>query len=366
MTSRKQELIQEVQRLSAESSSGVCTRDYFRRHSDFTEHVVKKEFGNFSELLRAASLASGRVTNAYDARKSALETEVRFSEYFDVSVRPWAKEYQEKEADQVTMVIASDFHGPFTDRFALSVLLDTIERVQPDIVVLNGDIVEFEAVNRWTKGPNKLHSIQEDVDFAVDEILRPIRLAAPHAQIDYITGNHEYNICRYLAEQAPGLASLRCLSFGELFKLTELNINLVFGGNILAPSHADKRKQAAEAYKIYYNTFVVTHGTATGPGAAAAELNRFKMSGCSGHLHKQSTAYGSSIDRPHMEWHVLPKMTYDSVAEVYGRGLPMGWHTGFAIVDIFPPTQTAFYQASTVRDGMCLSAGALYKNDGHQ
>jgi len=260
------------------------------------------------------------------------------------------------------MLIASDFHGQYVDQFALRVFIDTIRRVQPAHIVLNGDVVDFEPVNRWTKGPNKLHNLQEEIDFVVDSILTPIREAAPDAVIDLITGNHEYNICRYLAEQAPGLASLRCLSFGELFKLDELAIGLVFGGNILAPTTLDKRKQAAQAYKIYYDTFVVTHGTATGPSAASAELNRFKMSGCSGHLHKQSTAYASSIDRPNMEWHVLPKMTYDSVAEVYGRGLPMEWHTGFATVDLFPETRTAFYQAVPVRDNICLSAGVVYKD----
>lgn len=362
----KNDLIAEVRRLAHESPSGAVTRDYFRKNSLFTEHAVKKEFGNFSELLRAAFLTEGRMTTAYDSRKAVLESEVRFGEYFQACMLPWARKESENTDEHVTMVIGSDFHGESVDRFALSVFLDTIERLQPAHVILNGDIVDFEPVNRWTKGPNKLHNIQEEIDFTVESILRPVRAAAPDAIIDLVTGNHEYNICRYLAEQAPGLASLRCLSFGELFKLSELEIGLVFGGNILAPAQADRRKQAAEAFKIYYNTFVVTHGTATGPGAAAAELSRFKISGCSGHLHKQSSAYSSSIDRSHLEWHVLPKMTYDSVGEVYMRGLPTEWHTGFAVVDIFPKEQVSFYQPSVVKKGVCMSAGVVYRDDSDQ
>lgn len=362
MTNIKEALLSEVIKLSKEAPSGICTRDQFRKNSSFTEHAVKREFGSFSELLRAAALEEGRITASLNSRKSVLESEVRFQSYMTEHMLPWAREPFDRDEDHVTMLVASDFHGQYVDTFALQVFIDTIRRVQPTHVVLNGDVVDFEPVNRWTKNPNKLHNLQEEIDFVVDDILTPIREAAPEAEIDLITGNHEYNICRYLAEQAPGLASLRCLSFGELFKLDQLEIGLVFGGNILAPATIDKRKQAAQAYRIYYDTFVVTHGTATGPSAASAELNRFKMSGCSGHLHKQSTAYGSSIDRPSMEWHVLPKMTYDSVAEVYGRGLPMEWHTGFATVDIFPETRTAFYQAVPIRNNLCISAGKVYRD----
>lgn len=363
MLNRKQELVDEVIRLSADTPSGVCTRDYFRKNSDFTEHVVKKEFGTYSELLRAAGLHEGRLTVAHNNRQSLLESEVRFQEYMTKHVRPWAREHQELEQDQITMIIASDFHGEHVNRFALDVFLDTVHRLQPDHVLFAGDIVNFESVSRWTKNPNRLLNFQTEVDFVVDDILTATRERAPDAQMDYFIGNHEMWLQRLLSEQAPGLASLRCLGFAELFNLSDLDIGLVLGGDMLAPTVSTKKAQVNRAWKLYYDSFVVTHGTSTGRSAAAAELARFKVSGCSGHLHTPATAFSASLDRPDLEWNVLPMMCAPSVAEIYGKGLPMTWSCGFAIVDIFPETRTHFYQPVHVRDRLALSAGVTYRDE---
>lgn len=359
----KTQLIDEVKRLTLESPSGNCTRDFFRRNSAFSEHAVIKEFGNFSELRKAAGLDAGRVERSFASRRAALASEERFQDYMQECVLPWAREHQPVQDDHVVMVVGSDFHGEHVDPFALRVFLDTIERLQPQHVVLAGDVTNFEAVGRWSKNPNKLHNLQQEIDFSVENILAPCRAAAPNAQIDLILGNHEMWLNRYLAEQAPGLASLRCLSFGELFQLTELDINLTYGGDMLAPTATDKKKQVAAAWQAYYDTFIVTHGTATGTSAASSELNRFKMSGCSGHLHTPSSAHSASIDRPHLEWNVLPMMTGPSVGEIYLKGLPTTWQKGFAIVDIFPKTRTHFYNAVHMRDGISLSAGKIYQDD---
>lgn len=357
---KQKQLIAEVKRLAGESPSGTCTRNYFRNNSDYTEHVVKREFGNFTELLRSASMRPGRLDASYNNRRALLQTEAVYSDYFKKCVEPWTSEIQEVDANKVTMIIASDFHGEHASTFALEVFLDVVRTRQPEHVVFNGDLVNFEPVGRWSKNPNRLLDLQSEIDFSVEEILEKTREAAPDAIIDFITGNHEMWLQRYLAEQAPGLASLRCLSFGELFNLDELNIGLVHGGDLLAPSNADKKSLMSNAYKVYYDTFVVTHGTSTGPSAASTELNRFKMSGCSGHLHRPSCAYGSSLDRRYIDWHVTPKMTEDTVAEQYGKGLPLGWFTGFSIVEIFPETKTHFYQDVLMKDGICNVNGVTY------
>lgn len=363
MSDIKQNLINEVLRLVEENPNGTCTRDYFRRNSDYTEHAVKREFGTFSELFRQAGVTPGKVTAAYDSRKAALEGEVKFQEYFTANVKPWAREKmgeKGKKKDQVTMVVGSDFHGEHVNPFALDVFLDTCSRLQPEHIVLAGDIVNFEPVSRWSKNPNRLHNLQQEIDFVVNNILKECRDRCPNAEIDYVIGNHEYWLQRLLAEQAPGLSSLRCLSFGELFNLTELNIGLVFGGDMLAPTPSAKQKNVNQAWKLYYDTFIVTHGTSTGRSAASTELARFKISGCSGHLHTPATAFSSSVDRPHLEWNVLPMMCKPSVGEIYLGGLPTTWSAGFAIVDIFPDSREHFYQPVHCRSGRAMSAGVVY------
>ncbi len=357
---RKKQLVDEVIRLS--EPGRPCTRKVFREESDFTEHSVVREFGNWTELLRAAELKPGRVTNSFNNRRAALASGERFEHYWKEEIYPRQSNWEEKRDQKaVKLAVASDFHGEHTDRFMLEVWLDTLRNQQPDHVNFNGDLANFEPVSRWAKNPNRLCNLQNEIDFITEEILVPSVEAAPNATFDLTIGNHENWLCKFLSEQAAGLASLRCLSFSSLFKLDELGIGLVHGGSVIAPNMSDMKKASSRAYKTYYDTFVVTHGTSTGPSAAASELRRFKMSGCSGHLHSPSVAYDSSPDRPQMEWHVTPKMCSDSVAEYYGGGLPLGWYTGFAMVDIFPETKTHFFNPVIMKNDMTMVGGTVYR-----
>ena len=356
----KEALVLEAKRLS--ETNRPVTRVRWRKEAEFSEHAVRREFGTHQEMLRAANLLEGREVRKYDLRKSHIESETRIKDYIDVNVMPWVRnEPHHRETDHAKLVVGSDFHGRHVSRFALDVFLQVNALAQPDVVVLNGDVVDFEEVGRWTSSPTRMNDIQGEIDFVVDEILAPVREAAPNAQIDYVIGNHEYRLQRYLAESAPGLATLRCLEYAELFKLDELDINLVFGGALIAPTERKRRENYIDAYKVYWDTFAVTHGTATGPQAGSKELNRFGIPGTSGHLHTHNTFSNPKPDRPHAEWNVTGMMSDPAVGHAYMGGLPTRWGVGFGVVDIFPKNKTHFFNHIHCRDGLAVWEGHVFE-----
>lgn len=360
------ELITEVLRLSTGEYDTPCTRTRWRKYSTYSEHAVKRAFVTHTNLLIAAGLQEGREIRKFTNKSAAIVAETRVSDYVKAEILPWASTSGERDSDHVVMVVGSDFHGEHSDPFALDVFLDVIRRTKPDHVVLNGDVAEFEEVGKWASPPNRLGNLQHEIDWVVNNILIPVREAAgPDCEIDLVIGNHEYRLIRYLADSCPGLASLRCLGFADLFQLARLDIGLVFGASLIDVAATEKvrRDSFKDNFKVYYDSFLVTHGTATGHYPASKELDRFRLSGTSGHIHVHQTYHKPTIDRPYAEWNTTSKMARHSVGDIYMRGLPNHWSTGFGVVNIFPEDKTSFFQHVIKKEGKMMFDGVLYREE---
>src|SRR6185503_13997294 len=134
----------------------------------------------------------------------------------------------------------------FVDPLALRVFLDVARDVQPDTVVLNGDVVDFPQVSRFTHMPGAGSlSLQDEIDFTREKIVRRVREACPDAALLWVIGNHEHRLVRYLADTAPELASLRSLSWTSLLGVDEYGVEMCFGGNFMAPT----QRQRADNYR---------------------------------------------------------------------------------------------------------------------
>ena len=48
-----------------------------------------------------------------------------------------------------TIFVASDIHFPFQDDYAVSLFVEACEKNQPEIVVLNGDLMDFYKLNMY-------------------------------------------------------------------------------------------------------------------------------------------------------------------------------------------------------------------------
>ena len=120
-------------------------------------------------------------------------------------------------------VFLGDLHAPYHDTTAVDATIEVIRRTKPSRIVMLGDIVDFYAISRFCKEPERSLRLQEEID-AAHRVMSLWRAAAPHADIDYIEGNHEERLRKYLWTRAPELSRLRCLDFQMLMGLFRLNI----------------------------------------------------------------------------------------------------------------------------------------------
>lgn len=164
------------------------------------------------------------------------------------------------------VVVLSDIHIPFQDKKAVDVALQYLVINQPDVVVLNGDVLDMFMLSRFTKGEGR--NPMEEIAMCRD-FLRQIRDAVPNAKIYYVIGNHETRLERYVLTKAPELASL---------------VEDVF--TIIKTSDFDIRGCAS---LIVNDNFVFKHGTLLGNKSglsAIKEMENSYMSGATGHTHR--------------------------------------------------------------------------------
>lgn len=171
-----------------------------------------------------------------------------------------------KNSNYETAVTLNDAHCPFQDERAIKPILEFIADIQPDKVFINGDMVDFAGVSRFSKNPLRILSKAEVRDIVAHakkdptgrgpdvvlqaamqrelnetfDLLRRIREAAPKADIEYIFGNHEYRLYRFLMDRAPELYGLtkagadqkgrEVLSLEYLLRFEELGIKRCFSG----------------------------------------------------------------------------------------------------------------------------------------
>ena len=359
--SHEAELIADILRIADDPDNryhGTCSRARYKRFGHFPEEVVFDLFGNHSEFQRAAGLRDNRATTQYRNRRAKLKTEERIGAYFKAEIQPWVGAFDRSQDEpHLSILVGSDFHGKEVDRFALEVFIDTAKRIQPDIICLNVDVLDFYEPTKWSRNPNRLLDLQGEIDWSVENILKPIREAAPDAQIDFFIGNHEYRLIRYLADTAPALASLRCLSFSELLCLKELRIGLVHNNAQLDPEGSAYKTD----FKVYGDCFTVTHGRFGGQYPAAKELANQGRSGTSGHVHTPQY-YAKPTDRePYADWLITPMMADRSS---HGKEFIKGastWLTGFAYFDVFPDKRAVFSQLVLQKAGIMSFGGAIYR-----
>ncbi len=359
----EEKVIQDVIRIAEDPDNrypGTCSRERYKRFGHYSEEEVYDLFGNHSELQRYAGLRDTRSTTAYRNKRAKLKTEERIHDYFTQEIYPFVGKFERKATDNRVkrVVIGSDFHSEDCDPFALEVFLDVIKRTEPDYIVLNGDVLDFQAVGKWAKPPNKLLNLQDEIDWTRENILRRVRECAPDADISFVIGNHEYRLVRFLADTAPALASLRSLSFNSLIGLDEFEISLVHNPSFLAPSGVEQKKAYNQNWRVIENNYVVTHGTACGQTAAFKELAKWQMSGSSGHVHRPQFVSAPTLKNPDACWMITGMM---AKAPEHGQDFVQGcntWTTGFGFVTLIDGV--ALQQNVLIKNGACHFAGIVY------
>lgn len=188
--------------------------------------------------------------------------------------------------DEVVAIV-SDLHAPYHDPVAIGAMLAVIADLQPDRVIVNGDVADFFAISRHNKSAARMDSLQGEIDTA-NELRAAFRAAAPNAVIDETEGNHDSRLRTYVETQARALGSLRAID----------------PENLNAWAENDITPHGAEGF-LLRPAFLAYHGTrarqVTGT-TARAELGAAGINGTSGHTHRLGPGFDRSGYGPRREW----------------------------------------------------------------
>jgi predicted phosphodiesterase len=218
------------------------------------------------------------------------------------------------------VIFINDVHFPYQDEGLVREALRLIELVEPDRVVLNGDINDFFQLSRFNTSLERLDHLQEEIDMA-NEFRRDVRFSAPDAVIDETEGNHDQRIRTFVERNAKALHTLDAIKPNKLFLYDELEIKWHPGAGFLLRPH-----------------FLVKHGTllrSECPNTAKAELMAANISGISGHTHRLGTYRRAGYaQRQWTESGGLMRMDPDYVV-----GVP-NWTPGLCIGEFSTSTDT--------------------------
>lgn len=191
-------------------------------------------------------------------------------------------------------VILPDVHAGFEDRLTIDNVLEYVRDANPGALVQLGDMVDFYGISRFDKEPDRIDTVQSELNVA-HHLWERFKDAAPHAKYYQLEGNHEHRLYKTLLAN-PGLFSLDALRPEKLFRLDELGVHWV----------------PAEKTLKLNNSLVVTHG-AVDDGckmsqhsaySARSNLEKWGVSGISGHTHRVGSHYRTLADRV-LAWHEI-------------------------------------------------------------
>lgn len=181
-------------------------------------------------------------------------------------------------------IVISDIHYPYHDTKAIKCVLDFIQDKDIDTIILNGDILDFYDVSSFDKDPDRVNSLQKEIDMST-KFFKKLRTIKPDARIVFIKGNHEYRLERYLKKH-PELYSLNALKLPNLLDLKKYNIE-----------YSDKGIKLGNL-KIIHGDMVRKFSGYTARG----ELEKHDSSGICGHVHRLSCYYYRTPER-YLAWY---------------------------------------------------------------
>lgn len=181
-------------------------------------------------------------------------------------------------------IVISDIHFPNHDNAAIKCVFDFIKKHPVDTVILNGDIVDFFDVSSFDKDPQRMFSLQKELDMA-EKFFKKLRKLLPDADIYFVKGNHEDRMERYLQKHSE-LFTLNALKIPTLLQLEKFNI------------HYKPKGFKFGNLKIIHGDLIRKFSSYTARG----ELEKHDNSGISGHSHRGGVYYYKTPER-YLAWY---------------------------------------------------------------
>lgn len=213
-----------------------------------------------------------------------------------------------------TIAHLTDQHIPYSHSKALSQSTLLTHLLQPDIVVLGGDLFDAYSLSRYDKNPrNRLSNFCIEIS-RTRRYLEELRAGLPSSKIVYLGGNHEARITKYLSRNAAALATLPSLEVPALLDLKTLDIKYYPPGS-----------------NFRFRSLTFTHGWLIRKSAAMSARAMCDVIGTSvacGHSHRMGMVRYTRGGKVH---HAIESGCLCRTDQEYLNATP-DWQTGMSVM----------------------------------
>lgn len=338
-TACKKEVIKELKRIAEAHPDQVITRNFFRVHSQYAESAWNGHFGTFQEFKRQAGIILSR--HAHRLEKN-LAKHASTDSYRKIAVdrMNYAEKYRRPNKLRFrSIVVGTDVHDKECDPFWRRCFIDTIQRVQPERVFLNGDIFDLPEFSKYTVDPREWDVVGR-IEW-VHTFLADIRAAAPNTDIDLLEGNHEYRLMRHLAESTPALrailADLHGFTVPKLLGLDNYEVNYIARCDLHSFNERDIRKELSKNYAVIWDAVLGHH---------FPEGRNLGMPGWNGHHHRHLVHTAHSPVYGTFEWHQIGAGHERAATYTAGEA----WSNGILIGHVDTHSKATAFEYIDVRD----------------
>lgn len=179
-------------------------------------------------------------------------------------------------------LIISDLHLPYHSKIAVNAALTKGYEENVDAILINGDLIDFYQLSRFSKDPRK-ECVAEEIAM-VKQFLTGLRNNFKRQQIYYTLGNHEQRLEDYCQSNATALIGLAGLEIQNLLELDKFKIRLV----------RDKRRVKIGNLNVLHGHEI--WGIGMGVTPARSVFVKTKSHTLVGHTHKKSEYSENTLD----------------------------------------------------------------------
>jgi hypothetical protein len=314
------QLIHIVRTLKLQDPSRWITRAIFRKETGIPDSSWTHIFGTFEEFARQAQFSLNRGGHAMEKKVAAHKSRDHYAEGNER--HQWGADYLRKSGSRIkTNIIFSDTHDLLIDPFYKRVLIDSCKRIQPDRIIMNGDLFDLPEFGKYTVDPRTWDVVGRIK--AVHALIEELRNACPDSEFWFIEGNHEFRLIRHLQDNTPAmravLSDLHGWDTKTLLGITKYEVNYVSKADLRASRVGEINTELGKNYHLFDDCYLVSHYKMTGMG----------YDGTNGHNHKYQAWPLKRLDGGGGTW---VQLGCGHVTDAEYCNAEMLWNLGFGIV----------------------------------
>ena len=180
---------------------------------------------------------------------------------------------KKKKIDKGLTAILPDIHIPYQDEGAVAEALDRIEEERAGKIVILGDLLDFEAVSRFSRKLEKRAAFEWEL-FQGRMWIKEFHKRFKDREIHFLAGNHESRLSKYVVRNCPELSGLPQLALEEVLEIPKKWHTYSYNLN------------AVNVDGVNY-----VHGRKFSGNVCLSNLKKYMGSIVQGHSHRASSQY---------------------------------------------------------------------------